>query len=61
MTLTPLILAIVAVFSYLFIHFFSKVINPQASAKNIIWASVSFAIIVVLLFVMLLLILTQHK
>ena len=50
MTVTPLILTIVAVFSYLFIHFFSKVINPQASAKNIIWASISFAIIVVLLF-----------
>lgn len=44
------LLAIVAVFSYLFIHFFSKVINPQASAKNIIWASISFAIIIVLLF-----------
>lgn len=50
MTVTPLILAIVAVFSYLFIHNFSKVINPQASAKNIIWASISSAIIVVLLF-----------
>lgn len=61
MIVTALILAIVAVFSYLFIHFSLRGINPQASAKNMIWASVSFAIIVVLLFVMLLLILTQHK
>ncbi|CAI6080086.1 hypothetical protein PAECIP112173_02781 [Paenibacillus sp. JJ-100] len=50
MTVTPLILTIVAVFSYLFIHNFSKVINPQASAKNIIWASISFTIVVVLIF-----------
>ncbi|PYE48845.1 hypothetical protein DFQ00_107138 [Paenibacillus barcinonensis] len=58
MTDAPWILAIVAVFSYLFIHFFSKVINPQASAKNIIWASISFAIIVVLIFCMNILLLT---
>lgn len=35
MTITPLILVVVAIFSYVFVYFFSKVINPQASKKYV--------------------------
>ncbi|MFJ2046727.1 hypothetical protein ACIOBL_24220 [Paenibacillus taichungensis] len=54
MTITPLILVVVAIFSYVFVYFFSKVINPQASKKYVTLASISFTILVVILFSMFL-------
>ncbi|SHN69908.1 hypothetical protein SAMN04487896_2688 [Paenibacillus sp. ov031] len=54
MTTTPLILVVVAIFSYVFVYFFSKVINPQGSKKYVTLASISFTILVVILFSMFL-------
>ncbi|KGP83442.1 hypothetical protein P364_0107700 [Paenibacillus sp. MAEPY2] len=50
MTITPLILVVVAIFSYVFVYSFSKVINPQTSKKYVTLASISFTILVVILF-----------
>ncbi|WP_342553475.1 hypothetical protein [Paenibacillus sp. FSL R7-0652] len=61
MNITPVILIAAALFSYMFIYFMCKVVNPQASKRHVVWAGICFAILVVMLFSILLLLLLVER